>query len=62
MIITRAEKFSLPQKSTKLITSDKNTSNGSIRPLYVGVQIVSSRIETGAELDSRTSKAQLPEN
>ena len=52
MTITRAENFCLPQRSTELIASDENTSDGSIWPLYVGVQSVRSRIETEAELDS----------
>ena len=52
MTITRAEKFSLPQRSTELIVSAENTSDGFIWSLYVGVQSVSSRIETEAELDS----------
>ena len=50
--IIRAEKFCLPQRSTELIVSAENTSDGSIWPVYVGVQSVSSRIETDAELDS----------
>ena len=52
MTITRAENFSLPQRSTELIVSAKINSDGSIWLLYVGVQSVSSRIETEAELDS----------
>ena len=52
MTITRAEKHCLPQRSTELIASAGNTSDCSIWPLYVGVQSVSSRIETEAELDS----------
>ena len=52
MTITRAELFCLPQRSTELIASAENTSDGSIWPVNVGVQSVSSRIETEAELDS----------
>ena len=52
MTITRAENFSLPQRSTELIASAENTSDGSIWTVYVGVQSVSSRIKTEAELDS----------
>ena len=52
MTITRAENFSLLQRSTEIIASAENTSDGSIWLLYVGVQSVSSRIETEAELDS----------
>ena len=52
MTITRAENFCLPQRSTELITSAETTSHGLNSPVYVGVQIVSSRIETEAELDS----------
>ena len=52
MTITRAEFFCLPQRSTQLIASAENTSDGSIWPLYAGVQSVRSRIETEAELDS----------
>ena len=52
MTITRAENFCLPQSSTELIASAENTSDGFIWPVYVGVQCVSSRIETEAELDS----------
>ena len=52
MTITRAEMFFLPQRSTELVASAENTSDGSIWFLYVGVQSVNSRIETEAELDS----------
>ena len=52
MTITRAENFSLPQRSKESIASAENTSDGFIWPLYEGVQSVSSRIETEAELDS----------
>ena len=49
---TTAEAFYRPQRSTELMTLSQNTSDGSIRLLYVGVQSVGSRIETEAELDS----------
>ena len=52
MTITRAEKCCLPQRSTEFIASAKITSDGSIWSLFVGVQSVSNRIETEAELDS----------
>ena len=52
MTITRAEFFCLPQRPTELVASAENTSDGSIWFLDVGVQIVGSRIETEAELDS----------
>ena len=52
MTITRAENVCLPQRSTELIASAKNTSDGFIWPLYVGVKSIKSRIETEAELDS----------
>ena len=52
MTFTRAEDFSLPQRSTELIASAENTSYGSIWTICVGVQSVSRRIETEAKLDS----------
>ena len=52
MTITRAENVYLPQRSTELIASAENTSDGFIWLLYVGVRSVRSRIETEAELDS----------
>ena len=52
MTIARAEFFCRPQRSTELIASAENTPDGSIWPLYMGVQSLNSRIETEAELDS----------
>ena len=52
MTITKAEFFCLPQRSTELVASAENTSDGSIWFLDEGVQSVSSRIKTEAELDS----------
>ena len=52
MTITRAENVYLPQRSTELIASAENSSDGSIWPLYVVVQILNNKIETVAELDS----------
>lgn len=52
MIITRAELFCRAQRSTELIAKAKDTSNGSIWPLYVSVQSVGRRIVTQDEIDS----------
>ena len=51
MANTRAGNVCLPQRSTELIASAENTSDGSIWLLYVVVQSVSSRIETEVDLD-----------
>ena len=51
MTITRAENVCLPQRSTELVASAENTSDGLTWPVYVGVQSVSNRIKTEAELD-----------
>ena len=47
-----AETFYRPQRLTELMALAQNTSDGSIRLLYVGVKSVGSRIETEAELES----------
>ena len=52
MTITRAENVCLSQRPTELIALAENIPDGSIWPLYVGVQSIRSRIETEAELDS----------
>lgn len=52
MTNTKAETYHQPQRPTEVMISSKNTFDGSIWTLYVGMHSFGGRIKAEAELDS----------